>query len=160
MSNNTDTEQKCRECGCTDTSACYDPERGGGCYWVEADLCSACATDLQKKKAKAAIQKVIDQAARKAQAAPPEIFKLIDSLCRMLSDDKLKVSITETHHKEGIDTHFTYLMKKDGKTIAKQSCICMSRTGVMLNASEARWHKYVHNIKHKAIKELIISAFK
>jgi hypothetical protein len=28
----------CRVCGCTDERAC-----AGGCYWVEADLCSACA---------------------------------------------------------------------------------------------------------------------
>ena len=27
----------CRECGCTDITAC-----DGGCYWVEEDLCSAC----------------------------------------------------------------------------------------------------------------------
>lgn len=31
-------EQVCRECGCTDDCAC--PE---GCFWVEEDLCSACA---------------------------------------------------------------------------------------------------------------------
>ena len=28
----------CRACGCTDMHACP-----GGCYWVGADLCSACA---------------------------------------------------------------------------------------------------------------------
>ena len=31
-------EQKCRVCGCTWDNACE-----GGCYWVEPDLCSACA---------------------------------------------------------------------------------------------------------------------
>ena len=31
-------EQKCRVCGCTWEQACP-----GGCYWVEEDLCSACA---------------------------------------------------------------------------------------------------------------------
>lgn len=30
--------RKCRQCGCTDDRACE-----GGCTWVEADLCSACA---------------------------------------------------------------------------------------------------------------------
>lgn len=30
----------CRVCGCTDAKACE-----GGCYWVEADLCSACALE-------------------------------------------------------------------------------------------------------------------
>lgn len=28
----------CRICGCTDMRACP-----GGCFWVESDLCSACA---------------------------------------------------------------------------------------------------------------------
>lgn len=28
----------CRLCGCTDMQACP-----GGCYWIEPDLCSACA---------------------------------------------------------------------------------------------------------------------
>ena len=30
--------QACRICGCTETQACP-----GGCWWVEPDLCSACA---------------------------------------------------------------------------------------------------------------------
>ncbi len=30
--------RRCRICGCTDDNACE-----GGCYWVEEDLCSACA---------------------------------------------------------------------------------------------------------------------
>jgi hypothetical protein len=29
----------CRVCGCTDDRACP-----GGCWWVEADLCSSCAS--------------------------------------------------------------------------------------------------------------------
>jgi hypothetical protein len=33
-----DGEQACRVCGCTWNNAC-----SGGCYWVEDDLCSACA---------------------------------------------------------------------------------------------------------------------
>lgn len=32
------TEPVCRVCGCTEDNACP-----GGCYWVEPDLCSACA---------------------------------------------------------------------------------------------------------------------
>jgi hypothetical protein len=31
----------CRQCGCSDSLACPD-----GCWWVEADLCSECAADL------------------------------------------------------------------------------------------------------------------
>lgn len=41
---------KCRVCGCTNWSACPDPETGT-CWWVEEDLCSACATPEQKEKA-------------------------------------------------------------------------------------------------------------
>lgn len=32
-------EQSCKECGCTYYRPCQCP---GGCYWVEADLCSEC----------------------------------------------------------------------------------------------------------------------
>ncbi len=32
----------CRTCGCTDERACE-----GGCFWVEPDLCSACASTDQ-----------------------------------------------------------------------------------------------------------------
>jgi len=35
----------CRNCGCSDQHACAD-----GCYWVEEDVCSACATPAQFKK--------------------------------------------------------------------------------------------------------------
>lgn len=34
----TDPTQACRVCGCT-----WDHGCSGGCYWVEADLCSQCA---------------------------------------------------------------------------------------------------------------------
>lgn len=30
-------ERTCRNCGCTDSQAC-----AGGCWWIEADLCSSC----------------------------------------------------------------------------------------------------------------------
>ncbi|HVW97533.1 MAG TPA: hypothetical protein VHA56_16285 [Mucilaginibacter sp.] len=33
----------CRRCGCTQSDACYD-ELTGSCWWVQEDLCSACAT--------------------------------------------------------------------------------------------------------------------
>jgi hypothetical protein len=32
----------CRKCGCTDNRACDE-----GCFWVEADLCSACAPEKE-----------------------------------------------------------------------------------------------------------------
>jgi hypothetical protein len=34
-------DRVCRECGCCDVIACPD-----GCWWVQADLCSACAAEL------------------------------------------------------------------------------------------------------------------
>jgi hypothetical protein len=34
----------CRECGCTDARAC-----AGGCWWAEADLCSACVSVPQEE---------------------------------------------------------------------------------------------------------------
>lgn len=39
--------RKCRVCGCDDYQACYDPRLGGGCAWVEDDLCSVCGTEEQ-----------------------------------------------------------------------------------------------------------------
>lgn len=38
-----DAEPVCRVCGCTQNNACP-----GGCYWVEPDLCSACAEAAMK----------------------------------------------------------------------------------------------------------------
>ncbi len=35
--------QVCRICGCTDSHACNDDEEP--CYWVETNLCSACAKE-------------------------------------------------------------------------------------------------------------------
>lgn len=34
--------QRCRVCGCTETTPCQTPD--GPCYWVEPDLCSSCAS--------------------------------------------------------------------------------------------------------------------
>jgi len=44
----------CRVCGCTDDdcSGCV-AKTGGPCYWVEPDLCSACATPMQIKESRA-----------------------------------------------------------------------------------------------------------
>lgn len=35
--------QVCRFCGCTERTPCTDDEWAGTCYWVQADVCSACA---------------------------------------------------------------------------------------------------------------------
>jgi len=42
--------QTCRVCGCWDYNACVD-DFAGPCFWVEGDLCSACATEDQIKAA-------------------------------------------------------------------------------------------------------------
>lgn len=45
------SNQKCKRCGCTEHNACtglVNNEDGdgrmGACYWIQPDLCSACAT--------------------------------------------------------------------------------------------------------------------
>lgn len=40
--------RKCRVCGCDDNHACMTEE--GPCYWVEDDLCSACAEKTEEAK--------------------------------------------------------------------------------------------------------------
>jgi len=42
-------DAKCRVCGCSEAKACVD-KNGKACHWVEADLCSACASNAKKKK--------------------------------------------------------------------------------------------------------------
>jgi hypothetical protein len=38
--------RRCRVCGCTDADFRQCVERtGAACFWVAADVCSACATD-------------------------------------------------------------------------------------------------------------------
>jgi hypothetical protein len=39
--------QRCRECGCTDARACMTD--AGPCWWIEPDLCSACAPTPHEK---------------------------------------------------------------------------------------------------------------
>lgn len=41
----------CRVCLCTQNHACPDPETGT-CWWVQEDLCSACASPEQRKRVK------------------------------------------------------------------------------------------------------------
>jgi hypothetical protein len=36
-------DRTCRICGCTQDHACE-----GGCYWIEWDLCSACAPETER----------------------------------------------------------------------------------------------------------------
>jgi hypothetical protein len=37
---------KCRVCGCTEDNACVTDD--GPCFWVEEDLCSACASKSEE----------------------------------------------------------------------------------------------------------------
>lgn len=46
----TAVEQACRICGCTWNNACITDE--GSCYWVESDLCSACARKIEMGSAR------------------------------------------------------------------------------------------------------------
>lgn len=42
--------RRCRECGCTDVDCTQCIEKTGApCWWVSADLCSRCATELEAK---------------------------------------------------------------------------------------------------------------
>jgi len=47
----------CNRCGCQEHDACYD-EQTGSCWWVEEDLCSACATPAEKEQAIEAMKEV------------------------------------------------------------------------------------------------------
>ena len=42
-----DPSPSCRICGCTDDDCrqCVEKQEGEPCYWVEPDLCSACALE-------------------------------------------------------------------------------------------------------------------
>jgi hypothetical protein len=43
-------ERRCRTCGCTDNDCCQCiAKTGRPCYWVEEDLCSACAEEEDRK---------------------------------------------------------------------------------------------------------------
>jgi len=39
---NGNRDRRCRVCSCTEASPCTD-DAGVPCYWVEEELCSACA---------------------------------------------------------------------------------------------------------------------
>lgn len=45
---------KCRVCGCTDERACP-----GGCWWVEVDLCSRCAAEIDKRRQRRQVRVVV-----------------------------------------------------------------------------------------------------
>ncbi len=39
----------CRVCGCHDFDACVEEDSDMACWWVEPDLCSACAAEMAAK---------------------------------------------------------------------------------------------------------------
>ncbi len=39
----------CRVCGCHDFDACVEEDSDRACWWVEPDLCSACAAEMAAK---------------------------------------------------------------------------------------------------------------
>jgi hypothetical protein len=61
--------QKCRICGCTDDDCrgCIE-KTGEPCYWVEYDLCSACAGALPVSKIQELLSPKIVKAFRKIVA--------------------------------------------------------------------------------------------
>ncbi|PKN06634.1 MAG: hypothetical protein CVU73_15830 [Deltaproteobacteria bacterium HGW-Deltaproteobacteria-8] len=95
-------EPTCRKCGCTETRACP-----GGCWWVEPDLCSACAPKTSKAKAPRAkrqakpapvVEPVITTApvqAPEAQLADPRLVKLASALRELTADGRMRVSMLD-----------------------------------------------------------------
>ena len=56
-----DQAASCRRCGCSDLDCSECVERTGEpCWWVEADLCSACATRKEIAEAMAAVTVTFD----------------------------------------------------------------------------------------------------
>ena len=51
-------ERACRECGCTEISACVD-EHDTACHWVEWDLCSMCAPSEASPRVSVSTQRLI-----------------------------------------------------------------------------------------------------
>lgn len=49
----------CRVCGCSDFRACWT--ESGPCYWIEYDLCSACATEDQKLNNSSALNNAVTE---------------------------------------------------------------------------------------------------
>ena len=49
----------CKRCGCSNNDACPDQETGT-CWWVLEDVCSACATEEEKKVAIDAMRKEME----------------------------------------------------------------------------------------------------
>jgi len=49
------TQRRCRVCRCTQNNACVTAD-GSTCYWVEVDLCSACALLRDRCRAFLAMQ--------------------------------------------------------------------------------------------------------
>lgn len=58
----------CCECGCDEHHACLDEEYGA-CWWVEWDLCSHCAMELECDHAGRAEARLIDEMNRGGELA-------------------------------------------------------------------------------------------
>jgi transcriptional regulator with XRE-family HTH domain len=65
--------RKCRVCGCTDDHACE-----GGCYWVEADLCSKCAEKHAAGLSPGVVAAVL--ASRGVSESPFDFYSSLDDL--------------------------------------------------------------------------------
>ncbi len=79
----------CRKCGCTDNRACP-----GGCWWVEPDLCSACANTVAELVA-APVPAPAPVQAPEAQPADPRLVKLASALRELTADGRVRVSMLD-----------------------------------------------------------------
>ena len=59
----------CAVCGCTDLRGCVDPATGIACWWVDPNLCSACAAPRPSEPVLEARARAIIQRARAALGA-------------------------------------------------------------------------------------------
>jgi len=96
-------EPTCRKCGCTETRACP-----GGCWWVEPDLCSACAPTAKAPRAKRQAKPVVTTAPVHipvAQPTPPPVdtrlARLASALRELTSDGRMRVSMLDLMRRLG-----------------------------------------------------------
>lgn len=75
----------CRECGCSDFAACP-----GGCYWVELDLCSRCASRLTPRASDATITPASGPSSEEwtdSAETTDEIYTYLSSVLNVMGDD-------------------------------------------------------------------------
>lgn len=151
MKHKKDTIPTCRMCGCTDTSACHDPATGKGCYWVEIDLCSACATPQQKKKSSEAIQEVIN--GPQPKLSKPLLMGWAEKFLYLISGDKAVFKIEEQIVPwPKNQSRYIYRLKCNDAVINSTYCCCLNLKPI--GTDKKRWKQYIDNNRNHAIKDL------